>query len=791
MAKRILLLFVAALLAWHLGPLLTQLSIVVAFIATILGTMTSPEEILHKPAEFWIQFAIWLIVFWFALPGMLSFVSFMVPSAHRYSGTKRMRRIQGILAEVIVLVSFFLIAIGVLMWLPFNKNGLAEEILREPEIAQANQNLYEYVKEYSDKMSDAAGMFDAPVRGWDKEPRWLFHTYFVGMQNLSVEKGWTGDVDGIYSKSLEKFYRTITTEEERKDVIFDHLDEVSFLRDRGVYPPPPDARVTVIFNEKTSAREKWNELIRNPYTSVSQFYWESAIRRPMIPLIVAMIGYIFWFSSKADFGITYSSIIRFWEQGRFGLGGSGRFASLFEEWTLQYGGMNHGLYLGRSLYQPWVTIGLKDKRHMLTIAGSRSGKGATAIIPNLLRWEGSALVIDPKGTNAAVTARARRAMGHDVHVVDPFNITGNNETASFNPLAELDPDGPAVREQIMVIADALVVGDPGTREKHWDDGARTVIGGLIAHLICQDSKDNTPWLGNLRDWMTKDFEDQAELWVDMRYNTRAGGLARDAAARVMRGIKTNEILGILSNADKHTDWLGSEAIASAMRTSSFKFADLKQRPTTVYLVLPPEFLETHNRFLRLFVNMAINSMSVGGRSKTPVLLMLDEFLSLGRMEQVERAFGLMAGYNLTIWPFVQDFGRLKDLYQASVNAFITNSRAVQIFGVFDQETCEFVSKHLGNRVPATLLGTSANRLGVPLRDPSEVARDVEAGSGRQYILRAGMSPLLIEKVSYYDRGLIGAIRNAVRNKLPPWLQDDFDKSNWRVGQHDPDPDYKR
>jgi hypothetical protein len=129
--------------------------------------------------------------------------------------------------------------------------------------------------------------------------------------------------------------------------------------------------------------------------------------------------------------------------------------------------------------------------------------------------------------------------------------------------------------------------------------------------------------------------------------------------------------------------------------------------------------------------------------------MMDEFLALGRMQEVEKAYGLMAGYNLIMWPFVQDFGRLKDLYGKSVNAFITNSRAVQVFGVFDEETTEFISKNIGDRTLKTF-GTRERPQSVKFRAPNEVALDISADSGRQYILRAGKTPLLLEKVEYYN-----------------------------------------
>src|SRR5690606_1277911 len=240
-------------------------------------------------------------------------------------------------------------------------------------------------------------------------------------------------------------------------------------------------------------------------------------------------------------------------------------------------------------------IGLEDSRHMMTIAGSRAGKGATVIIPNLLLWKGSALVIDPKGTNAAVTAGNRRKMGQKVHLIDPFGIL-NTGVASFNPLSTLDPGSPHIREQISMIAEALVVPDEHAKDRHWDDGAKTIIAGLIAHLVSSPQHEN-PTLPMLRDLISMMPEAQAELWAEMSMNESAGRLAKDAAHRVIRGIGTNEMSSILSNADKHTEWLSSPAMAKTLSSSSFSFADIKDTPTTIYLVIPPHYLETHNRFL--------------------------------------------------------------------------------------------------------------------------------------------------------------------------------------------------
>lgn len=433
--------------------------------------------------------------------------------------------------------------------------------------------------------------------------------------------------------------------------------------------------------------------------------------------------------------------------------------------------------MGRSLYNPFLNIGLKDDMHMLTIAGSRAGKGTTAIIPNLLLWEGSTIVIDPKGTNAAVTARHRREMGQNVYVIDPFGVVKDEECASFNPLEGLDPDSPMIREQLSSIAEALVVPDPNVKDTHWDDGARSILTGFLARLICEHKK---PTLQMLRDLLALSEEETHGLYYDMSQNDRAGGAAKEAASRIIRGIGTNEILGLLSNADKHTEWLSSPVMHKAIEKASFNFSEVKDTPTTVYLVLPPEQLKKHNRFLRLFINMVISQMPVGGRAKTPVLMIMDEFLALGRMTEIEEAFAVMASYNLILWPFVQDLGRLNDLYGKSVNAFITNSRAVQVFGVTDSTTTEYISNNLGKKNLTSPKLVESSRQNVPHRTPDEVAKDISRRGGRQYILRAGEAPLLLEKVPYYNGSpmpFIGEIFDT------PIIKGLFD------GKYDPDPDF--
>ena len=466
-------------------------------------------------------------------------------------------------------------------------------------------------------------------------------------------------------------------------------------------------------------------------------------------------------NTKASIGEFYTRVVRFLDQGRFGKGGAARFTSLFEEWTKPHAVNDKSLYMGRSLFNPNQEIGLGGEGHMLTIAGSRGGKGSSVIIPNLLEWQGSAVVIDPKGTNARVTANARRKMGQKVHIIDPMGIV-TEDSARFNPLLNLDSEDPLFREYVTAISDALVYIPPDAKDPHWDEGAKSVISGLIAHLVScvgtdwmigasgEASQPSSPTLPEIRDLISQLPEDMKKLWADMAMNEGAGGLPRDVANRVIRGLETSEMLNILSNVEKHTEWLASPVMKGILSDHTFELKDICAEPTTVYLVIPPRAVKRHRRLIRLFVNLVIETVERGGKSPVPILMMIDEFLGLGRMDEFPEAFQTMASYNLTLWPFVQDIGAMQEIYGKDFNTFEASARAIQVFSVADKETREFISEKLGKAPLRDLGDISRSNEAVEIRSASDVEKDVAPDTLRQYIIERGKPPMVIERVPYYE-----------------------------------------
>lgn len=440
--------------------------------------------------------------------------------------------------------------------------------------------------------------------------------------------------------------------------------------------------------------------------------------------------------------------LRAWSQAQdFGKGGSAAFAGVIEDWGHRF--EPGTILLGKSLSDLNWKVGFADDRGFLTVAGSRSGKGRSAIIPNLLIWPGSALVIDPKGTNAAVTAarrghgggRVTEFLGQDVYVVDPFGIVAGVTSARFNPLAAINPNSNQFSEEVELLADALVVQEKDADSNHWEDTARILIGGLVAYLI--KSQDGATLL-DMRLALTQEGEARDILLQQM---LDVGGIAGTAASLLLNAAP-NERGSILTTTLRNTQWLESTAMQQVLSASDFDVRDIKKKLMTVYVVLPPEHLETHKRFMRLFVNLAIRGMSQGAKPKYPVLFLLDEFYSLGRLTLMEKSAGLLAGYGLKLWPVIQNLGQLQHLYPHNWEAFIANAGAIQCFGINDKTTAEYLVARLGKTVRPEQIGQTTIRVVEELREMQEIERETSRESSKQLVFRSGDLPMLLQRTPY-------------------------------------------
>lgn len=442
-------------------------------------------------------------------------------------------------------------------------------------------------------------------------------------------------------------------------------------------------------------------------------------------------------------------------------------------------------------------IGVDDDRHAITIAGSRGGKGRAAIIPNMLRYSGSVLAIDPKGELALETAKVRaEKLGQRVCVLDPFGTTLDSFglgldslqefRMSFNPLAGMRAES-AVEDAIL-ITDALVVS--GGSDPHWDESARTFIEGVIIEVVTAERFEGRRDLVTVRD-LIAEGELEGELPEDEKGDekeTFSGmdvleGLMRESENAAVRRAAADffdrperERDSVLSTARRHLRALSFPEIEGSLQGEGFDLADLKKEAMTVYLCLPGRHMGTCGRWLRLFVNLALQAMErttvfIGGRpgetaTGSPVLFVLDEFATLGHMRQIEDAAGQIAGYGVKLWPILQDLGQLKALYKERWETFMGNAGILQFFGNNDLTTLEWVSKRLGSTTIEQLSGSQvspgAARSGsvgesyaprtTAILEPDEISMVFGRADSqlRQIIIRAGFAPMILQR-AFYDK----------------------------------------
>src|SRR2546422_5073739 len=306
-----------------------------------------------------------------------------------------------------------------------------------------------------------------------------------------------------------------------------------------------------------------------------------------------------------------------------------------------------GLLLGRSERH---VLRLDGQGHVLTVAPTRSGKGVSCVIPNLLDYPGSVLVTDPKGENYAVTARWRGAQGHVVHALDPFDVVGG--TASYNPMDLIDSASADVADDARLLADMLILPEGREGEQaFWNEEARALLTGLILH-VAASAPPELRTLTHVRRLLTLAPDSAQQLLADMGQSTACHGLVARAAARLLQKAE-RERSGVVSTAQSHTHFLDSPRMARALDAGTLDFSSLKRDRVAVYLILPAERLDGYARWLRLMIACGLLAISrTRGHPEERILFFLDEFAQLRRVHTVQRHIGMavVAGGRLLLLP---------------------------------------------------------------------------------------------------------------------------------------------
>lgn len=351
------------------------------------------------------------------------------------------------------------------------------------------------------------------------------------------------------------------------------------------------------------------------------------------------------------------------------------------------------------------------EKHILVFGPNGKGKGTRFLMPNLLQMRGnrSIVVVDPKGELAAVTAKFRRKVSRVV-VINPFNTIrgefgGYDDLAScgFNPLAALDPASPSFNTHASLLAEALVTIEG--KDPHWSESARALIAALLMYTVIEAREcGQVPKMSRFR-----------ELLCEMSDGPHAGndfkgaGLPKRAAEMMESGFAglrnkasqftdwNREIQSIVSTARIQTEPFDDVEIAADLDKDGFDFRELRREPTTVYLILPPEMIKRHSKWLRLVLTSAIQGVLKVRKSREPrTLFMLDEFFALGHLEIIQTVWALVRGYGISIVPILQSLKQLQKLYPDLWETFIGMAGAVIYFAPNDLTTAEYMARRAGD-----------------------------------------------------------------------------------------------
>ena len=346
-------------------------------------------------------------------------------------------------------------------------------------------------------------------------------------------------------------------------------------------------------------------------------------------------------------------------------------------------------------------IGIEDNRHVLTVAGSRSGKSVT-LVGNLLFYNGSVLALDPKAELADITAARREALGQDVHVLDPFNYACERIAhlrASYNPLSALKPDSPTLIEDASLIADAMVVQGAGNKDPHWDESAKNFIEGVILHVITDPTFEGERHLLTVRELiktaMKPDEQDEelCELERAMLENAeRLQGTEKYGRYRRER-LKARRVISTKRATGSGTAFCPRSGVTPSFWT--IRGCAMFSRKA-ILIWLPSKATHGASLFICAFPRPGLRLPDAGcaslstsfwtrwsAKNQIPLprcLVCLDEFPVLGYMKQLENAAGQIASFGVKLWVLLQDWGQGKALYGERWETFTGNAGLLQFFG---------------------------------------------------------------------------------------------------------------
>jgi type IV secretion system protein VirD4 len=399
--------------------------------------------------------------------------------------------------------------------------------------------------------------------------------------------------------------------------------------------------------------------------------------------------------------------------------------------------------------------------HVLCFAPTRSGKGVGLVIPTLLTWPSSAIVHDIKGENFQLTSGWRARFG-PVLLFDPTN----QASAAYNPLLEIRKGDREVRDA-QNIADILV--DPEgalERRNHWEKTSHSLLVGAILHVLHAEADKTLAGVANFLSDPSRPIEATLNAMLATPHLGERVHPVVASAARELLNKSENERSGVLSTTMSFLGLYRDPVVAKVTGRSDWRIRDLVDgpRPISLYLVVPPSDIARTKPLMRLVLNQIGRRLTESldtDRRRQKLLLMLDEFSALGRLDFFESQLAFMAGYGIRSFLITQSLNQLERAYGPN-HAILDNCHIRIAFSTNDERTAKRVSDALGtatemramknyagHRLSPWLghLMVSRQETSRPLLTPGEV---MQLSPNEAIVMVSGMRPVRASKVRYYE-----------------------------------------
>lgn len=435
-----------------------------------------------------------------------------------------------------------------------------------------------------------------------------------------------------------------------------------------------------------------------------------------------------------------------------------------------------GMLLGQDSIGYYIADGFQ---HALLFAPTGSGKGVGFVIPNLLFWQDSVVVHDIKLENHQLTSGWREAQGQECYVWEPSNPDGI--THCYNPIDWISTKPGQMVDDVQKISNLIM-----PEKDFWNNEARSLFVGVVLYLLADPTKVKS--FGEVVRTMRSD---------DVIYNL---AVVLDTLGEAIHPVGYMNLVAFLQKADKERSGVistlnsslelwANPLIDTATASSDFNVMEFKRKKTTVFVGLTPDNIQRLQKLMQVFYQQATEFLSRKMPDKSEpygVMFLMDEFPTLGKMEQFKAGIAYFRGYRVRLFLIIQDTQQLKGTYEeAGMNSFLSNSTYRITFAANNYETANLISQLCGNK---TVEQTSYNKplffdlnISTRTQNVSKVQRAlllpqevIQLPRDEQIVLIESMPPIRSKKIRYFmDKKFLAKL-------LPPTFvptQEAFSTSN--------------